>query len=437
MGQSTHRVVIVGAGFAGLKAARALRRAPLDVTLIDRRNHHLFQPLLYQVATGGLSPADISAPIRGLLSSQQNCRVVLGEVTGFDVGRNRVLLDDDKISYDSLIVATGASHSYFGNEKWADHARGLKTLEDATAIRRNILLAFEAAERTESPRERERLLTFVVVGAGPTGVEMAGALAELAHQTLRRDFRTFDPAAVRVLLVEGGERLLPTYSRSLSPKAERALRRLGAEVLKGCRVVEVDADGVIVSTNGQMERIAASNVVWAAGVAASPLGQSLARSCGATVDRVGRVEVEADLSLRDHPEIFVAGDLASYAHQTGQPLRGTADVAGAQGTYIAGVIRRRLAGRPQPPPFRFRDLGKLAVIGRSAALVDLPLLRFSGRVAWLFWLFVHLMLLVDFQNRLSVLGQWGWSYFTRKRSARLITGDIEWPLRSDGSRGAV
>ena len=434
MSHHLHEVVIVGAGFAGLRAARALKGAPVDVTLIDRRNHHLFQPLLYQVATGGLSPADIAVPIRGLLSKQRNCRVILGEVTGFDVERKLVQLTDAEVSYNTLVVATGATHSYFGKAEWADYAPGLKTLEDATAIRRKILLAFEAAERAEAEQDRERLLTFVVVGGGPTGVEMAGAVAELAHQTLRRDFRSFDPASVRVLLVEGGDRVLPTYSESLSLKAENALIKLGGEVIKGCRVVDITPAGVSVSKEGKREKVDASNVIWAAGVAASPLGKSLAASTDASLDLVGRVVVEADLSLPDHPEIFVAGDLASYSHQTGSPLRGTADVAGAQGAYIADVIRRGLTGRSTAPPFKFRDLGKLAVIGRSAAVVDLPFVRVNGRIAWLFWLFVHLMLLVDFQNRLTVLVQWGWSYLTRKKSARLITGEIELLLSVEGGR---
>lgn len=416
-----HQVVIVGGGFVGHKAAAALKGADVDVTLVDRRNHHLFQPLLYQVATGALSPADIAAPIRGLLARQKNVRVLLAEATGVDVERRRLLLADGEVPYDTLVLATGVTHSYFGHPEWEKTAPGLKTLEDATEIRRRVLLAFEAAERAASHEERREWLRFVVVGGGPTGVEMAGSLGEMAVYTLRRNFRSFDPADAEILLVEGADRLLGTYDAELSARAEASLARIGVRVRTGTMVTQVEDGAVVLKTEEGEEELPARTVVWAAGVASSPLGAAVAEATGAEVDELGRVVVEPDLTVKGHPEIFVAGDLCSFSHQDGTPLRGTADVAQAEGVYVGRLIRARMAGKPLPP-FRFRDFGKLAVIGRSSAVAELKMARFSGFLAWVFWLFVHLMKLVDFQNRVIVFVQWGWSYLTRKRSARLITG---------------
>ena len=432
MTDQKYRVVIIGGGFAGLAAAKALRKAPVEVTLIDRRNHHLFQPLLYQVATGGLSPADISAPIRGLLSKQKNARVLLSEVTEIDAARKELRTSTGTVPYDTLVVATGASHSYFGKDQWAKDAPGLKTIEDATGIRRKVLLAFEAAEGAATDEERRSLLTFVVVGGGPTGVEMAGAIGELARQTLKKDFRSFDPGSARVILIEAGPRILGTYTASLSPKAEKALTKLGVEVRTGSLVTHIDDRGITLRRGDSEESIAARTVVWAAGVQASPLGKSLAASAGAETDRAGRVVVGPDLTVPDHPEIFVIGDLSSYSHQTGQPLRGTADIAGAEGKYVGKLIAGRLKGKDGAKPFHFRDLGKLAVIGRSAAVADLKLIRFSGYLAWQVWLFIHILKLVGYQNRATVLVQWAWSYFTRKRAARLITGPVDWTKLAEG-----
>jgi NADH dehydrogenase len=426
MPQTQHKVVIIGGGFAGLAAAKALKKADAQVTLIDRRNHHVFQPLLYQVATGGLSPADISAPIRGMLSRQKNARVLLGEVTGIDAGRKELSTTTGVVQYDTLIVATGASHSYFGHDQWAEHAPGLKTIEDATSIRRKVLLAFESAELAKTDEERMAWLTFVIVGAGPTGVEMAGAIAELARQTLKRDFRSFDPSTARVLLVEAGPRVLGTYSKSISPMAEKSLTKLGVEVRTGALVTGITGDGVTTKHGETVESIPAKTVIWGAGVAASPLGKAVAAATGCQADRVGRVVVEPDLSAPGHPEIFVIGDLASSSHQDGQPLRGTADVAGAEGKYVGKLVSARLKGKETKKPFHFRDLGKLAVIGRSAAVADLPFIRFGGYLAWQVWLFAHILKLVGYRNRATVLVQWAWNYFTRKKSARLITGALDW-----------
>lgn len=416
-----HHVLIVGGGFSGLHAAKAINRAPARVTLIDGRNHHLFQPLLYQVATGGLSPADIATPIRALLRGQKNARVILGEVVGVDVATRRVMLSDgDEIIYDTLVLATGARHSYFGKDEWAEAAPGLKTIEDATEIRRRIFLAFEAAERATTLGERRAWLTFAIVGGGPTGVELAGAIGELARSTLKDNFRSFDPALARIYLFEGGDRVLPTYHHRLSEKAFSALGALGVTVRTSTLVREVTLDGVEISAGDHSQRIQCKTVIWAAGVAASNLAKSIALGTGAELDRAGRVVVEPYLTVVDHPEIFVLGDMASFSHQTGQPLRGTADVAKAQGSYVGKAISRRLRNK-KVEPFRFRGLGKLAVIGRSQAVADLPGIRLSGFLAWWSWLLIHLILLVDFQNRLTVFVQWGWNYLTRNRSARLIT----------------
>lgn len=433
MSDRKHRIVIVGGGFAGLNAARALRKADAELTVVDRSNHHLFQPLLYQVATGGLSPANISAPIRGLLSRNRSTSVTLAEVTDIDVANRTLSTTSGDIDYDTLVLAAGATHSYFGQDSWAENAPGLKTLDDATAIRRKVLLAFEAAEQATTEEQRRALLTFAIVGGGPTGVELAGAIGELSRQTLKKDFRNFDPASARVLLIEAGQRILATYSESLSPKAEKSLTKIGVEVMTGTMVTDVTSEGITVKADESTQQIAAKTVVWAAGVQASPLGRMLVESLSTDapsseieMDRVGRVSVNPDLTIPGQPEIFVMGDLSSFSHQGGVPLRGTADVAAAQGSYVGKVISRRLKGKSAPKPFRFRDLGKLAVIGRSSAVADLKFARFGGYLAWQFWLFIHVLKLVGYQNRATVLVQWASNYFSRNRSARLITGKLDW-----------
>ncbi len=408
------RVVIVGAGFGGLEAARGLRHAPVRVTVIDRSNHHLFQPLLYQVATAGLSPAEISAPIRAVLRHQANAEVFLAEVTGVDVAGKRVLLGDEAVPYDYLILATGARHSYFGHDDWEPFAPGLKSIADATHIRRKILLAFEAAEREDDPARQQALLTFVVIGGGPTGVEMAGAIAELAHMALRRDFRHIDPANARIVLVEAMPRLLGAFPEDLAERVREHLEKLGVTVLTQTPVQEVDAEGIIAGG----ERIAARTVIWAAGVQASPAGKWL----HAATDRQGRVFVQPDLTLPEHPEIFVIGDTA-HLEEDGKPLPGVAQVALQQGRYAAQVIRARVRGLPDPPPFHYHDKGSMATVGRAYAIVQMPRARFTGFIAWITWLVVHLFFLIDFRNRLMVLFQWAWAYFTYQRSARLIVED--------------
>jgi NADH dehydrogenase len=417
-----HRVVIIGGGFGGLYAAKALRRAPVHVTLIDRRNFHLFQPLLYQVATGGLSPGEIASPLRYVLRHSRNTEVLLGEVADLDIAGRRVILRDGEAAYDTLIVATGASHHYFGNDQWAPLAPGLKTIEDATEMRRRILLAFEKAEREPDAAARSAWLTFVVVGAGPTGVELAGALGEIANDTLRHDFRHIVPAESRILLLEGGGRVLPAYPPDLSAQAEESLIRLGVRPITGAVVTAIDEAGVTVRRGAQEERIATRTVLWAAGVAASPLGRLLGERGGAQLDRVGRVMVEPDLTMAGHPAILVIGDLANFSHQTGKPLPGVAPVAMQEGRYAAELVRGRLAGK-SVAAFHYHDKGSLATIGRAAAVADFGRIHMHGMPAWLTWLFVHLLYLVEFDNRLLVLIQWAYNYITRNRGARLITGE--------------
>ncbi|MCC6441822.1 MAG: NAD(P)/FAD-dependent oxidoreductase [Armatimonadetes bacterium] len=412
-------VVIIGGGFGGLYAAKALGGAPVQVTLIDRRNFHLFQPLLYQVATGGLSPADIAAPLRAILKRQKNIRVLMGEVVDIDPGHRQVVLQNETIGYDALIVSTGASHHYFGSDRWEALAPGLKTIEDATAIRTRILMAFEKAER--DPAGREAWLSFVVVGGGPTGVELAGAISELAHHTLKNNFRAIDPSEARIFLLEGAGRVLPAYPPELSEQAARSLERLGATVRTGSVVSDIEPGIVTVRRGEVTERISARTVLWAAGVKGSPLGAILASRAGAALDRSGRVVVEPDLTVPGRPEIFVIGDLACFSHQTGAPLPGVAPVAMQEGHYAARLILARLAGRSLPP-FRYTHKGSLATIGRAAAVADFGRLRFGGFLAWLLWLFIHLMYLVGFDNRLLVFIQWALNYFTCNRRARLITG---------------
>ncbi|MFN8642412.1 MAG: NAD(P)/FAD-dependent oxidoreductase [Candidatus Binatia bacterium] len=426
MADAATRVVIVGGGFGGLYAARHLGRVPVQVTLIDRRNFHLFQPLLYQVATGGLSPGEIASPLRSVVRRQKNTTVLLGDVVDVDVEGRRVVLSDGQVWYDELIVATGATHHYFGHDEWAAQAPGLKTIEDATEIRRRILLAFETAERETDPVRREAWLTFVVIGAGPTGVELAGALGEIANDTLREDFRAIRPSDARILLIEAADRVLPTYVPELSQKAQRSLERLGVTVRLGASVSAVDDLGVTLAGAGRDEAIPARTVLWAAGVQASPLACVLAAATGAARDRNGRLHVASDLSLPGHPEIVAIGDMV-HVEQDGAMLPGIAPVAMAQGRYAARRIAARAAGRAIAP-FRYRDKGVMATIGRSAAVADLRVVRFSGLLAWLAWLFIHLLYLVEFENRLMVLVQWAWMYFTRNRGARLVTGANALPL---------
>jgi NADH dehydrogenase len=425
---ASHHVVIVGGGFGGLYAAKSLKRAPVRVTLLDRRNFHLFQPLLYQVATGGLSPANIAAPLRAVLKRQRDTRVLLAEAIDIDLAQRQVRLSDGEIGYDTLIVATGARHHYFGHPEWESAAPGLKTIEDATEIRRRVLLAYEMAEREADPALRRALLTFVVVGAGPTGVELAGTLAELARHTLRQDFRDIDPSTAQIILLEAADRVLPPYPPRLSAKASQALVRLGVTVRTHAVVTDVQAEAVTVRIGDATEIVPCRTVLWAAGVQASPLGAILARATGAALDRAGRITVQLDLSLPGHPEIFVIGDLANFPHQGGKPLPGVAPVAMQQGQYVARLIEARLRGQTLPP-FRYRDYGNMATIGRNAAVADFGWLRLSGYLAWLAWLFIHVLKLIEFENRILVLFQWAWNYLTRNRSARLITGSSPLPLR--------
>ncbi|HVG72409.1 MAG TPA: NAD(P)/FAD-dependent oxidoreductase [Vicinamibacterales bacterium] len=410
---SEPHVVVIGGGFAGLSASRVLRNRDCRVTLLDRRNHHVFQPLLYQVATATLSPGDIAAPIRWILRRARNVRVLLAEVTRIDVASRQVQLSDgEKISYDFLIVGSGSSHTYFGHDEWESHAQGLKTLEDALEVRRRLLLAFERAEREADPARQRELLTFVLVGGGPTGVELAGTLAEIARQTLRDEFRSIDTTAARIILVEAGPTILATFPDSLRTAAREALTRLRVEVRENVAVTGIDAHGVWLGA----ERLAAGTVLWAAGVAASPL----LRTLGAPLDRVGRVIVEPDLSIPGHPEVFVVGDAAVFSYQTGQPLPGVAQVAMQQAAHAARNILSTLAGRPRTP-FTYHDFGNMAIIGRRSAIADLRGWRFSGTIAWLMWLFLHIFKLIGFRNRVSVMLQWALAYVTFQRSVRLIT----------------
>jgi len=390
--------------------------------VVDKRNFHLFQPLLYQVATGALSPANIATPLRAILKGQPNTRVLLAEMTGIDPANRRVLTDNGDIPYDSLIVAAGADHSYFGNDQWQALAPGLKTIEDATEMRRRILLAFETAERETDPRTIEALLTFVIVGGGPTGVELAGALQEIASHTLRHNFRTIKPLDTRVIIIDAEDRVLMPFPPELSRAAEKSLTRLGVEVWTGAKVTGIDAGEVRLMRNGSEERIATRTVLWAAGVRACSLAKAIAEATGAETDRGGRIKIAPNLTIEGYPEIFVVGDMANLANsRDGKPLPGVAQVAIQQGRYAAKTIVRRLQGKPIRP-FRYRDLGSLATIGRAAAVAQFGNLKFTGLAAWLVWLFVHLMHLVQFQNRVLVFLQWSWCYLTWNRAARLITG---------------
>jgi NADH dehydrogenase len=446
--QPAHRVVIIGAGFGGLNAAQALARAPVSITVIDRKNHHTFQPLLYQVATAGLSPGEITAPIRSILSGHKNVEVLMAEVIGFDLERrvlqiavqNQGPIEAQEIPYDSLIVAAGASHAYFGHDEWEPLAPGLKTIEDALEIRRRILLAFELAERRAAAGEGNDPLNFAVVGAGPTGVELAGTLAEICHHSFAHDFRFIDPRRARIHLIEGGPVVLPAYPEDLSRSALAQLNRLGVEVLTSTMVTKVEP-GVIYMGEAKMD---AAVILWAAGVAASPLGKKL----GVPIDRAGRVLVNPDLSLSNHPEVFVIGDLAALKDASGKLLPGVAPVAIQEGRYVAKTIARELSGalsfprsvREEPalslpkgggfdsrPPFHYHDKGSLATIGRAAAVAQFGKIHISGFIAWLSWLFIHILFLIGFRNRVLVFIQWAWSYFTYERGARLITGNTSLP----------
>jgi NADH:ubiquinone reductase (H+-translocating) len=419
-----HRVVIIGGGFGGLYAAKALRSADVQLMLLDRRNFHLFQPLLYQVATGELSPADVAFPLRAVLSSQRNARVLLGEAIDLDVqGKTVLLANRQTIGYDTLIVSTGAKNHYFGSDHWADVAPGLKSIEDATRMRHRILYAFEAAEKEPDPEKRRAWLTFVVVGAGPTGVELAGALGEIANDTLKGDFRAIRPEEARILLLDGGPRVLTPFVPELSAKAEAALIRLGVRSMMNVKVVGVDQNGVTVEGERGQQHIEARTVLWAAGVAAAGFTNVIAERAGAELDRGGRVKVNPFCNVPGHPEIFVIGDAATLLGKDGKPLPGVAPTAMQQGSYAANTIKKRLRGE-SVAPFEYRDKGSLAVIGRARAVAQFgSSLRFSGFVAWLLWLFIHLMYLVTFQNRVIVFIRWGFNYTTYNRGARLITGE--------------
>ncbi len=450
--QAPTRVVIIGAGFGGLNAAKALAKSHLRVTIIDRTNYHTFQPLMYQVATAGLSPGEIAAPIRSILRSDKNIEVLMAEVTGFDLERRVVQTSDSAIPYDYLIVAAGATHSYFGHEEWEPFAPGLKTIEDALEIRRRVLLAFELAERQAAAGETAATVNFLVVGGGPTGVELAGTLAEITRHVLASEFRSIDPSRAHILLVEGGPRILPAYAEDLSRSAERQLNHLGVEVRTSTTVTQIEAGAAYLGTT----RIRATVILWAAGVAASPLGKQL----GVAVDRAGRVPVQPDLSVPGHPEIFVIGDLASAKDEQGKLLPGVAPVAMQQGTYVAKLIRKETESGVSPkstalgappfsrslreggdlavrPKFHYWDKGSLATIGRAAAVAQFGKIHISGFIAWLSWLFIHILFLIGFRNRLMVFIQWAWSYVTYERGARLITGSTYLPGWTNGNSAKI
>ncbi|BAY37511.1 NADH dehydrogenase [Nostoc sp. NIES-2111] len=416
-----HQVVIVGGGFGGLYTAKTLDTANVNITLIDKRNFHLFQPLLYQVATGTLSPADISSPLRSVLRKSKNTQVLLGEVKDIDPKGQKVILDDQVVHYDTLVVATGANHSYFGKDNWKDIAPGLKTVEDAIEIRRRIFSAFEAAEKATDPETRHTLLTFVIVGAGPTGVELAGAIAELAYKTLKEDFRNIDTSETKILLLQGGDRILPHIAPELSQVAQESLQSLGVIIHTNTRVTNIENDTVTFKQDGDIKQITSKTILWAAGVKGSPMGQILAERTDVECDHAGRVIVEPDLTIRGYKNIFVVGDLGNFSHQNGKPLPGVAPVAKQQGEYVAKLIKRRLKGRTLPE-FHYNDVGSLAMIGQNLAVVDLGFIKLQGFLGWIFWLLVHIYFLIEFDTKILVVFQWGWNYITRNRRSRLITG---------------
>ena len=418
-----HSVLILGGGFGGLNAALKLKRAPVDVTLIDRRNFHLFQPLMYQVATGSLSPGEIAAPLRGVLSKQKNTQVLLGEAADIDPAAKRVILHDGAaFPYDSLIVATGSQTSYYGKDEWREWAPSLKSVEEATAIRHKILYAFECAERSETEEEARAWLTFVIVGAGATGMELAGALAEIANETLKNDFRRINPSEARILLMEGGSRVLNTFPEDLSSKAEKLVSRLGVEVKKDVMVTCIDADGVTYKSGDQSRSLPAKTVLWAGGVTTNAFGRKLGERTNAETDRSGRIKVNPDLTVPGYRDIFIVGDLALSLDEDGKPLPGVAQVAIQGGAYAAKTIRARLKGKNDTKPFHYFNKGDMAVIGRAAAVANIFGFHLAGLFAWLTWLFVHLIYIVEFQSRVLVFVQWGFEYLTFSRGARLITG---------------
>ena len=421
---SPHRVLILGGGFAGLVAAQTLKRADVEVTLLDKRNFHLFQPLLYQVATGSLSPAEVAAPIRAVLSSQKNVEVLLGEAVDIDPAAKKILLaDGEAFPYDTLIIATGSQTSYYGNDHWRENAPSLKSVEEATRMRHKLLYAFERAERAETEAEERAWLNFVIVGAGATGLELAGAIAEIAHHTLKHDFRRIRPQEARIILMEGGPRVLPPYPEDLSAKAEKLVKDLGVEIMLGAFVTNIDAEGVSYQHNETSVTLPARTVFWAGGVTATPFARKVAERLGAETDRNGRLKVQPDLTVPNHPDIFVLGDLAISYDAKGNPLPGVAQVAIQGGRYAAKLIKARLAGRTLPP-FKYFDKGDMAVIGRAAAVANVFGIHVSGFIAWFIWLFIHLIYIVEFQSRIIVLIQWGFLYLTFNRTARLITGEL-------------
>jgi len=418
-----HKVIIIGGGFGGLSAAQALKSAPVDVTLIDRRNYHLFQPLLYQVATGSLSPGEIAAPLRGVLGRQKNTRVLLGDVVDIDpVAKSVLLADGANFEYDSLIVAAGSQTSYYGHSEWQKWAPGLKSVDEATILRHKILYAFEVAERLDDPAQRRAWLTFTIVGAGPTGVELAGAIAEISRQTLRHDFRSIDPEDAQIILLDASPRVLMTFPEDLAHKAVRSLAKLGVQTKMGALVHELTRDGISYQANGSTQALATKTVIWAGGVTVSPLAKMLAQRTGAETDRGGRIKVAPDLTMANFPDIYVVGDLALSIDRHGKPLPGVAQVAMQGGAYAAKAITRKAKGQPKPAPFNYFDKGNMAVIGRAAAVADIFGVHVSGLPAWLVWAFIHLMYIIVFQSRVLVFVQWAIQDLTSSRGARLITG---------------
>jgi NADH dehydrogenase len=433
--KSTHHVVIIGGGFGGLYAARTLNKAPVRVTLVDRRNFHLFQPLLYQVATGILGPGEITAPLRHILRKQKNAAVLLGEVVGFEPSRRRVILADGIIHYDTLIVAAGMKNHYYGHDAWEKVAPGLKSIEDSAWIRQKIFFAFEVAERDPDPEKRRAWLTFVIVGSGPTGVGLTGMVAEIARESLKEDFRSINPRESEILLVDAADRMLPAFPPELSEHARSTLHDLGVQVRTGVRVTDIDEQGIALEGSSGKQRIASHTVLWAAGVAASPLGRMLAEKTFVQSDRLGRVMVSPDLTVPGHPEIFVIGDMAHLPGKDGNPLPGLAPVATQQGRYVARGIERRLSGEKQEAPFSYFDKGTMAVIGKHAAVANIGRFRFGGITAWLMWLFIHLLLLINFESRLVVFVRWAVSYFTHSRGSRVLiaTGTLRLPISGTGN----
>ncbi|MUG98045.1 NAD(P)-binding protein [Scytonema sp. UIC 10036] len=416
-----HEVVIIGGGFGGLYTAKHLAKANVNVTLIDKRNFHLFQPLLYQVATGTLSPADISSPLRAVFSKSKNTQVLLGEVNDIDPKAQQVIMGDKVVPYDTLIVATGANHSYFGQDNWKELAPGLKTVEDAIEMRRRIFSAFELAEKETDPEKRRALLTFVIVGGGPTGVELAGAIAELAYKTLKEDFRNIDTEETKILLLQGADRILPHISPDLSQVAAASLQKLGVIIQTNTRVTNIENNIVTFKQGDEVTAIASKTILWAAGVQGSAMGKVLAERTGVECDRSGRVIVEPNLTIKGYKNIFVVGDLGNFSYQDGKPLPGVAPVAKQQGEYVAKLIQARLLGQSLPP-FHYNHVGSLAMIGQNLAIVDLGFLKLTGFLAWVFWLIVHIYFLIEFDTKLLVVFQWAWNYITRNRRSRLITG---------------